>query len=115
VGASLIAVGVGAGYLDDASHFQFEFISDYSNVFGLGGLIGTLLSFIGCIGWARYLSRGHLVLMAVVVFAMPWAILLLGDPIAGTNVHGAAAPVMLLIIPATILTVVLLIMAALKL
>ena len=52
--------------------------------------------------------------MALSVFTAPWAALLLGYPIVGTNIHGPAAPVMMLIVPATILAVVLLIMTALS-
>jgi hypothetical protein len=39
---------------------------------------------------------------------------LIGYPIAGINFHGAAALVMMLIVPATVLAVTLAIMAAMK-
>ncbi|AEU34948.1 hypothetical protein [Granulicella mallensis] len=113
-GACLIILGVGAGYVDVATHFNFEFISNHFDMFGLMGLTGVLLTAVGCIGWARHLGKRHLVLMAVIVFILPWVLLFLGRPIAGTNIHGPAAPVMLLIIPATVLAVALLMMAALK-
>lgn len=101
-------------YFDDVTRSAFEFISHYFDIFGLMVLIGVLLAFIGCIGWAKYLRKQRRALIAVVVFGLPWAALLFGYPIAGTNIHGPGAPVMLLIIPATILAVVLLIVAALK-
>jgi hypothetical protein len=100
-------------YFDDVTRSAFEFISHYFDIFGLMVLIGVLLAFIGCIGWAKYLRKQRRALIAVVVFGLPWAALQFGYPIAGTNIHGPG-PVMLLIIPATILAVVLLIVAALK-
>ncbi|MCU1249525.1 MAG: hypothetical protein JWQ49_2554 [Edaphobacter sp.] len=114
VGASLITVGIGAFYIDDATRFHFEFISDYSEVFGLLGMIGLLLSFIGCIGWATQLRKRNLVQLVFLVLLAPWLALLIGYPIAGINYHGAAAFVMMLIVPAAILAFVLSIMAAMK-
>jgi hypothetical protein len=113
-GASLIAIGLGAGYLDEATRFNFEFISDHYEVFGLSALVGLLLSFIGCIGWARQLRKRNLVQLVFLVLLAPWLALLIGYPIAGINFHGAAAPVMMLIVPATILAITLAIMAAMK-
>lgn len=114
MGACWTIVGVGAGYFDVVTRFNFEFISHYFGIFLLMVLIGVLLAFVGCIGWASYLGKEYRILMAVVVFILPWGVLLLGRPIGGTNIHGPAVLAMLLIIPATILAVVLLIMAALK-
>jgi hypothetical protein len=111
-GASLVALGVVAGYVDIASKFDLAFIDDYYDFFALIALIGLVLVFVGCIGWARFCDKQHRALMALSVFTAPWAALLLGYPIAGTNIHGPAAPVMMLIVPATILAVVLLIMNA---
>jgi hypothetical protein len=114
VGASLIAVGIGAFYVDEATRFHFEFISDYSNVFGLLVVVGLILSFIGCIGWATQLRKRNLVQLVFLVLLVPWLALLIGYPIAGINFHGAAALVMMLIVPATVLAVTLAIMAAMK-
>jgi hypothetical protein len=52
--------------------------------------------------------------MAGLVFSSPWVGLLLGHPIAGDNIHGPGALVMVLIIPASVLALVLLIMAGLS-
>jgi hypothetical protein len=114
VGASLIAVGIGAFYVDDVTRFHFEFISDYSSVFGLLVTVGLFLSFIGCIGWATQLRKRNLVQLVFLVLLVPWLTLLIGYPIAGINVHGSAALVMMLIVPATILAFILSIMAAMK-
>jgi hypothetical protein len=46
--------------------------------------------------------------MAGLVFAFPWIAVLLGYPIDGINVHGAAPLVLMLIAPASILSIVLL-------
>jgi hypothetical protein len=114
VGASLIAVGIGAFYLDEATRSHFEFISDYSDLFGLLELVGLFLSFIGCIGWATQLRKRNLIQLVFLVLLAPWLALLIGYPIAGINFHGAAALVMMLIVPATVLAVTLAIMAAMK-
>jgi hypothetical protein len=52
--------------------------------------------------------------MAWTVFLAPWAILLLGYPIEGVNIHGYSAFAIMLIFPATLLSVVLGIMAVRK-
>ncbi len=113
-GACLITLAIVAGYFDVATNFTFEWISDYFGLFLSGLLIGVAMAFVGCIGWATKLENGHRAKMALLVFGMPWTLLLLGLPIGGTNIHGPAAPVMMLILPAAVLAVVLLIMAARK-
>ncbi len=50
-------------------------------------------------------------MMAALVFIAPFAALILGSPIAGTNLHGPSAISVMLTIPATVLAVILLIMA----
>ncbi len=100
--------GAAAEYVDVATHFKFEFISDDYEFFGLALLLGVFLSFAGLIGWARHLDRPARVKAAGAVFAFPWVAVLLGYPINGINVHGAAPIVLMLVLPATILSVVLL-------
>ena len=68
----------------------------------------------GLIGWARHLDRPARVQAAGAVFAFPWVAVLLGYPIDGINVHGAAPIVLMLVLPATILSVVLLLMTKLR-
>jgi hypothetical protein len=114
LGMGLIAMGILAGYLDVATHFRFEFISDDFDSFILAMAIGVILSFIGLIGWAAQPGTQRRGLMAGLVFIAPWIVLLLGWPIGGNNIHGPAALVMLLILPASILAFVLAIMAAAK-
>ena len=111
VGICLIAIGIGAGYVDIATHFNFQFLSDHFDIFLFAILAGTLSAFICLIGWARHLKRLARARLAGIVFAAPWLAGLLGYPIAGNNIHGPAALVMLLIVPASILALTLLIMA----
>jgi hypothetical protein len=114
-GACLLAVGIGAGYFDDLTHSRFEYISEhYDDDFGPAGFIGLLLALVACIGWARHLERRNVRRMAWTVFLAPWAILLLGYPIEGVNIHGYSAFAIMLIFPATLLSVVLGIMAVRK-
>jgi hypothetical protein len=40
-GISLIATGVGAGYVDVASHFEFELLSNHLGIFLIAALPGT--------------------------------------------------------------------------
>lgn len=94
-----------------ATDFRFEFSDLYYAVFLLAAAVGTLFGFIGCIAWARCLGSQHRVTMAMGVFSLPWLMLLLGYPIGGVNIHGPAVPAMLMVIPATILAIIILIMA----
>jgi hypothetical protein len=114
LGAALIAVGILAGYIDVATHFRFEFISDDFDLFTLALLVGTVLSFVGFIGWSAQPGAPRRGLTAGLILIAPWIVLLLGSPIGGTNIHGPAALVMLLILPATVLALVLAIMARAK-
>ena len=111
-GVFLIALGTTAFYIDVASHFGFDFIEHHYEELGISILIGVVFAFTGCIGWARFCSKQHRAMMAAFVFIAPFAALLLGSPIGGTNIHGPSAITMMLTIPATVLAVVLLIMAA---
>ena len=111
-GTFLIASGGAAFYIDAAARFRFDFIEYRYDEFGISILIGVIFAFIGCIGWAKFCSKQRRAMMAGIVFIAPFAALLVGSPIGGTNIHGPAAITMMLIIPATILAVVLLIMAA---
>jgi hypothetical protein len=112
VGVFLITLGTAAFYIDVAAHFRFDFIEHHYGEFGICILSGVILCFIGCIGWARLCSKQYRAMMAALVFIAPIAALLVGSPIGGTNIHGPSAITMMLIIPATILAVILLIMAA---
>lgn len=114
VGIGLIAIGILAGYIDVGTNFRFEFISDRFDFFILALAIGVILTFIGLVGWAAQPGKRRRGLVAGLVFIAPWIVLLLGSSIGGTNIHGPAALVMLLIIPASILALVLSIMAAVR-
>ena len=114
LGVALTAVGISAEYIDVATHFRFEFISDDFDVFTLSLLVGTVLSFIGFIGWSAQPGARRRGLTAGLILIAPWIVLLVGSPIGGTNIHGPAALVFLLILPATILALVLAIMSGVK-
>ncbi len=111
-GVFLVALGTAAFYIDVAAHFRFDFIEHHYDEFGICILGGVVFAFIGCLGWARLCSKQHRAMMAALVFIAPSAALLLGSPIGGTNIHGPSAISMMLTIPATVLAVILLIMAA---
>jgi len=112
-GAFLITLGTSAFYIDIAANFQFDFIEHHDDDFGISILIGVIFAFIGCIGWAKSSNKRRRAKMAGFVFIAPFAALLAGSPIGGANIHGPAAIVMMLTIPATVLAFVLLFMAAL--
>jgi hypothetical protein len=109
-----MVVGIGAGFLVDCAHFDSEFIDNDFDVFASAGLVGVILCFIGLIGWCRRLARERRVLMALSVFIAPWIVLLLSYLTVGVHLHGSAAPVIMLIFPATILAVILLIVPSVK-
>ena len=101
---------VAFGYLDIATHFSIDLTDYYGEIFVIGTL-AALCCCIAVIGWARHLHRQGGVLLAIAVLPWPWAILLIGSPFAGTNYHSPAAPVLVSIWPASILAVVLFVMA----
>jgi hypothetical protein len=111
LGVGLIATGITAGYVDIATNFGFDFISRHFGMFILAILVGVVLAFVGLIGWAKQQKSGARVRLAGLVFAAPWIAGMIGYPIAGDNIHGPAALLLLVMVPAAILAVVLLIMA----
>jgi hypothetical protein len=78
-GASLIAFGVSAFYIDVAARFRFDFIEAHYEAFGLSILIGVVFVFIGCIGWATFCDKRRRRLMAGFVFIAPWVALLIAS------------------------------------
>ena len=108
VGVAFVMAGAAAGYVDVATHFRFEFISDDYGFFGLALVLGVLLSFAGLIGIARDLDQPARIKTEGLDFAFPWVVVLVGYPIDGLNVHGAAPVVLMLVVPATILSLTLL-------
>jgi hypothetical protein len=109
IGAGLLALAI-ASYLDVLTRFRFEFIEYHFEAVGYIGLSGLVLLFVGCICRARYLDKQQCLRMAAVVFFSPWAIAFISYLVDGLNVHGSAA-LMFLIFPATLLALVLLLMA----
>lgn len=112
LGACLILMGLTAFYLDVAVDFKSEVIQHHYDGFGSCILLGVLAAFVGCIAWARSSSRKHKTIMAASVFVAPLLALLIGSPVDGINVHGPSAITIMLMLPASVLAVVLVIMAA---
>ena len=110
--AFLICLCVSAGYVDVLTHFRLEFISDYYDVIAMTGLIGAIVCVVSLVGWAKHLTREGRVGLAFSVLLWPWAMCLIGYPIDGINPHGAAAPLLISIVPASILSIVFFVMAA---
>jgi hypothetical protein len=111
VGICLIVIAITAGYVDVGTHFRYEFVSDHFDIFLIAGLIGVAASSVGLIGWAKLLKRGARVRMACLVFVLPC---IAAGLFAGNNIHGPGALILVLIIPASILVLVLLLMAGLS-
>ena len=103
-------IGVGAGYVDVATHFKFDFLSGDSFILAL--LVGIVLSFGAVIGWAKQYPAGTRRRAAGIVFTAPWVAALVSNSIEGFNVHGPSVFLFFLVMPASwLLTLVLLIMA----
>jgi hypothetical protein len=108
--AVLVSLCLAFGYIDVGTHFRLDLTDYYGTIFVIGA-VAALCGCIAVIGWARHLGRQGRVLLAIAVLVWPWAVLLIGYPFAGTNIHGPAAPVLVLIWPASILSLVLFVMA----
>ena len=68
-GIVLTTIGASAGYIDIATDFHFETISDHFDFIILSSLVGAAIAFVGLIGWARHLEQPSRVRMAGWVFA----------------------------------------------
>jgi hypothetical protein len=112
VGTALTAIGLGAGYFDEATHFRFAFLSDHFSIFLVALLLGVLSSFVFIVGVARRFSKRTQARAARIVFISPWIAGLLTYPVEGLNVHGPSALLWFLVMPAaSILAFVLKVMA----
>jgi hypothetical protein len=100
VGTALTAIGLGAGYFDEATHFRFALLSDHFGIFLIALLLGMLSSFVFIIGWARQFEKTTQARAARIVFISPWVAGLLTYPIEGLNVHGPSALLWFLVMPA---------------
>ena len=87
VGLVCIVVGIGWGFVDDATHFRFAFLSDRSDLFISTLLVGILLSFVGTVAWARGFENSKQLRLAGVMFVLGLA----SFPVAATDVHGTTA------------------------
>jgi|GEM_PF-3823395 len=112
LGTIITTFGVAAFYVDFAAHFKFDIIEQNYTVFGVCILLGTVIVFVGCIGWAKLCNSKYRVIMAAAVFAAPFFVLLIGSPVDGINIHGPSAITMMLVLPFSALALILLIMAA---
>ena len=111
LGATLVTFGVTAFYVDDKTRSTWDLIQQHYDALGTSILAGILLAFAGSIGWAKRSDKRRRRSMAGIVFIFPFAVLVLGSAADGANFHGPFAIAAMLIAPATILAVVLLIMA----
>jgi hypothetical protein len=111
-GGAVVAFGQGATLLDFAAMGGVDFVDQHFELFMLAIPVGFLLVFIGAICWARHLIRGHRIALAAIVFLAPLSCCLLVGLFVGTNVHGPFFLFFFSLIPALILSVVLLVMAA---
>ena len=109
-GIFLVTIGIAYFFFDEATTDWYG--SSLLDIFGMGAVIGVPITFIGLIGWAKQVGKKARLQMAAAIFFAPWLLLFPGYLIDGMNMHGSAAPVMLLILLGTMLAVVLLIMAA---
>jgi len=102
----------GAGYVDVATHFRFDFLSRHFGWFILALLVGVLLSFVAVVGWAKQSSAGTRRMAAGIVFVAPWVAALAANSVVGFNVHGPSVFLFYLVMPVSwLLACVLLIMA----
>jgi hypothetical protein len=108
-----IVIGVGAGYVDVATHFKFDFLSRHFDWFIWALLAGIVLSFGAVIGWAREFSAPTRRRTAGIVFVLPAPAALAVNSVEGFNVHGPSVFLYYLVMPVSwLLALVLLIMAA---
>lgn len=113
VGVFLTVIGVGAGYVDVATHFRFDFLTTYFGWFIAALLVGIVLSFVAIIGWAKQFPDGTRRRKAAgIVFAAPWVVALAASSVEGFNVHGPSVFLFFLVMPVSwLLALVLVIMA----
>jgi uncharacterized membrane protein len=112
LGTVLTTFGVAAFYVDVVAHFKFDFIEQHYTAFGVCILLGTVVVFVGCIGWATLRNSKSRAIMAAVVFAAPFFALLIGSFVDRINIHGPSAITMMLVFPFTVLALILIIMSA---
>jgi len=99
VAVVLILIGVGAGYVDVATHFRFDFLSNHFAWFILALLVGIVLSFVAIIGWAKQIPAGTRRRAAGIVFVAPWVVALAANSGEGFNVHGPSVFLFYLVMP----------------
>lgn len=110
LGVCLITLGITYFFFDEVTTDWYG--SSLLNIFGIAGMVGVILAFIGVIGWAKQLGGKKRRQMAAWAFFAPWIVVLSGYLVDGLNIHGSAGLAFLLIFLAIILTVILLFMAA---
>lgn len=83
-GVVCVVVGVLWGFVDEWTHFRFQFFTDYYEVFLATLVVGLVLSMGGAIAWTRHFDRLKKFRVAGVIFVIG-AIAFLIVP---NNVHG---------------------------
>jgi hypothetical protein len=112
IGVFLVVIGVGAGYVDVATHFRFDFLTTHFGWFIFALLVGIVLLFVAVIGWAKQFPDGTRRRAAGIVFVAPWVMALAANWVEGSNVHGPSVFLFFLVMPVSwLLALVLVIMA----
>ena len=111
VGVGLIVLGMGAGYVDEATDSEFHFISRNVGYFLLAVVLGVALSFVAIIGWAKQFVPKTQLRTAGVVFVAPLVAALVGYRIDGLSIHSTSGLLLLIILVALLLALVLVMMA----
>jgi hypothetical protein len=106
IGVVCVVVGVSWGFIDEGTHFRFEFLDDYGGLFFMMLPVGILLSIGGIIVWARHWDRSERLRVAGAIFV----IAVIAFMLVPNNVHGPGMLLGLAAICACILSLVLVVM-----
>jgi hypothetical protein len=109
-GVWLVAIGTAYFFFDEVTADRYG--TNILEVFGIIGMVGVLLALIGLIGWARQLGKHQRLQMAAWVFFAPWIAVFSGYLVDDLNIHGSAGLALALMFLSIILTIILLVMAA---
>lgn len=106
-GVVCVCIGASWGFIDEWTHFRFEFFTDYAGLFLITLAVGILFSVSGTVAWALSLARRKRLRLAGIIFVLGIAVFL----IVPNNVHGPGMLLGLADLCALVLSVVLVVMA----
>jgi hypothetical protein len=84
IGVFFVVAGVARGFVDEGTHFRFDFLHDYAGLFLTALPVGICLSAGGIVAWSRHLDRGERLRLAGFIFALG----LVAAFVTPNNVHG---------------------------